>query len=222
MRLLLLALIGLGGLVGTAHAGAWLREEGTGFTSLSFGVSQFNETTNAFYFEYGLSDTTTIGVDISAFTNSSDVRNGFGTLFLRRGIGPATGPHRFAYEVGIGGLWGNEMQLPTVKSGVSWGYGFTQNDLPGWVNLDAAYIYEPRTGQHITRLDGTLGLGFSDLTTGLIEFTISEQNDDAYGAVMPSLLFQPKKVPFDVKVGAEIPYQETNRSALKLGIWRRF
>ena len=39
---------------------------------------------------------------------------------------------------------------------------------------------------------------------------------------MPSLLFQPKKVPFDVKVGAEIPYQETNRSALKLGIWRRF
>ena len=50
-----------------AQAGAWLRESGTGFVSLSFGATQFSETTNAAYIEYGLSDATTIGLDISSF-----------------------------------------------------------------------------------------------------------------------------------------------------------
>ena len=205
-----------------AQAGAWLRETGTGFVSLSFGVTQFSETTNAFYLEYGLTDGMTVGLDISAFTNSQNVRNGFGNLFIRRKLGSDTGAHRFAYEVGLGGLWGNERQLPTIKTGVSWGYGFNQNDKPGWVNLDAAYIYETEMGQHIAKLDGTLGLELTDFTTGLLEFTLSEQNDDAYGAVMPALLFRPKGRSFNVKVGAEIPYKETENSALKLGLWHRF
>jgi hypothetical protein len=35
------------GVAPIAHAGAWLREKGTGFVSLSFGATQFSETTNA-------------------------------------------------------------------------------------------------------------------------------------------------------------------------------
>lgn len=205
-----------------SQAGAWLRETGTGFVSLSFGATRLSDTTNALYLEYGLTENVTIGLDISAFTNSQDVRNGFGNLFIRRNLGPTTGPHRFAYEIGIGGLWGSDMRLPTVKTGISWGYGFTQNDRPGWVNLDVAYINEPEMGQHIAKLDGTLGLDLTDFTAGLLEFTLSEQNNDAYGAVMPALLFKPKGRAFNVKVGAEIPYKETEKSALKLGLWHRF
>ncbi|MEW9921148.1 hypothetical protein AB2B41_16170 [Marimonas sp. MJW-29] len=209
MRLIFLILLTLLSLSTAAQAGAWLRERGEGFVSLSFGATRFDETKNALYIEYGLTD-------------AQDVRNGFGNLFARRALGPTDRPHRFAYEIGLGGLWGNEMQLPTVKTGVSWGYGFSHASGNGWMSLDAAYVYEPRMGNHIAKIDGTLGVDFSTLTTGLIEFTLSEQNDDAYGAVEPSLLFRPRGSSFNVKIGAEIPYKETEKSALKLGLWHRF
>lgn len=205
-----------------AHAGAWLREQGTGFASLSFGISQFSETTNALYLEYGLSDSTTIGLDISAFTNSQNVRNGLGTLFFRRALGSAQNRNKFAYEIGLGGLWGNDMQLPVVKTTLSWGTGFEQNGSTGWMTMDLSYVHEPRMGQDIIKLDGTLGLALNPMLTGLIQFTLSGQDDDAYGAVEPSLLFRPKGRAFDIKIGAEIPYGETEKTALKLGLWRRF
>ena len=202
------------------RAGAWLREKGSGFTALSFGVTHAKETTNAFYFEYGLSDQTTIGLDISAFTNARNVRNGFGNLFVRRSLGPTEGPHRFAYELGVGGLWGNERQLPVLKTGLSWGYGFTR--VSGWVNLDLGYVHEPQLGESIAKIDGTLGLDFGSITTGLLEFTLSKRGEDTYGAVQPSLLIKPRGQAFNVKLGAEIPYNETERAAVKIGVWHRF
>ncbi|MGC1506106.1 MAG: hypothetical protein WA782_18455 [Sulfitobacter sp.] len=209
-------------LASAAHAGAWLREEGTGFVSLGFGATQFSETTNAFYIEYGLSDKTTIGLDVSAFTNALNVRNGFGNLFLRRAIGPTDRPNKWAYEVGIGGLWGNEMQLPTVKTSVSWGREFQLNERDGWVNVDAGFIYEPTQGENVTKLDATLGVKFGAITTGLLEVTVSSQNSDTYGAFEPSVLIRPKDSNFNVKVGAQIPFDEQDKTALKLGVWHTF
>ncbi|KIN63328.1 hypothetical protein Z946_2198 [Sulfitobacter noctilucicola] len=208
--------------VSTASAGAWLREEATGFVSLSFGATQFSETTNGLYLEYGVSPKTTVGLDISTFTNSQNVRNGFGNLFLRRALGPSDKPSKFSYEIGIGGLWGNEMQRPTLKSGLSWGRGFQVKDRNGWVNIDGAFVYEPTLGEHITKLDGTLGIGFSQLTTGLFEVNISHQNEELYGAFEPSVLFKPAKSLFQIKVGAQIPFEEQKKTALKLGIWHNF
>ncbi len=205
-----------------AQAGAWLRESGTGFVSLSFGATQFSETTNAAYIEYGLSDATTIGLDISSFTNSQKVRNGFGNLFVRRAFGPTNGASRMSYEIGIGGLWGNEMRRPTLKAGLSWGRGFEVGQRAGWVNLDSAYILEPTLGENITKFDGTFGMELSDITTGLVEVTLSHQNSATYGAVEPSVLFRPKGSQFNIKVGAQIPFDEQEKSALKLGIWHHF
>ncbi|WP_386625279.1 hypothetical protein [Sulfitobacter geojensis] len=206
----------------TAQAGAWLREKGTGFVSLSFGATQFSETTNALYIEYGLSDKTTVGLDVSTFTNALNVRNGFGNIFLRRAIGPTDQPHKWAYEIGFGGLWGNEMQLPTVKTAISWGRGFKIAERDGWVNMDAAYVYEPTLGEHITKLDATLGLNFGTITTGLLEVTLSSQNSETYGAFEPSVLIRPKESRFSIKVGAQVPFDEQEKAALKLGIWRSF
>lgn len=204
------------------HDGAWLRDEGSGFASLSFGATQFSETTNALYVEYGLSDKTTIGLDVSTFTNALNVRNGFGNLFIRRAIGPTDQPNRWAYELGVGGLWGNERHLPTLKTTLSWGRGFQFHNRSGWVNMDAAFIYEPTLGSHITKFDATLGLHFGGITTGLLEVTHSSQNNDTYGAFEPSLLIRPKDSKFSVKLGAQIPFDEDDRAALKLGIWHSF
>ena len=205
-----------------AHAGAWLREKGGGFVSLSFGATQFSETTNALYIEYGLSDSTTIGLDISAFTNADKVRNGFGTLFVRRSIGLTDRPSKWAYEIGIGGLWGEETQRPAFKTGVSWGRGFEFKDRSGWVNVDGSFVYEPTLGEHITKLDTTLGMELGQVATGLLEITLSNQNSDTFGAVEPSVLIRPKQSSFDFKFGAQIPFDEKEKTALKLGIWRTF
>ncbi|MCX7560377.1 hypothetical protein OS190_12430 [Sulfitobacter sp. F26204] len=221
-KLFVASLILWQGLASVADAGAWLREKGDGFVSLSFGATQFSETTNAFYIEYGLSDKTTIGLDVSAFTNALNVRNGFGNLFLRRAIGPADQPDKWAYELGIGGVWGNEMHRPTVKAGIAWGRGFKVNSRAGWINLDAAYIHEPTLGEHITKFDAAVGMAFSDATTGLLEISVSAQKSETYGAFEPSLLIQPKDSKFRIKLGAQIPFSEQEKTALKMGIWNDF
>lgn len=205
-----------------AQAGAWLRDAGTTFLALSFGVTQHSDTTNGFYLEYGLSDQTTVGIDVSTFTNRLHVRNGVGTVFLRRNLTAPDGPNRFAYEVGIGGVWGNEMQRPTMLIGLSWGRSISLWGQNGWVNLDGRFTYEPRLGEHVTKLAGTFGLDFGPTTTGLVELSISSQKGDSFSALEPSLLFKPRHSPFRIKIGTQVPLQDSARSALKLGIWHRF
>lgn len=205
----------------SVEAGAWLREQGTGFASLSFGATQADEVTAALYLEYGLNEKMTIGVDISAFNSSEDVRNGFGALFLRRSIGPTDRPSKFAYEVGLGALYEEEEVLPAVKTAVSWGRGFQLGQRNGWVNVDAGYIYEPQLMNHTAKLDATAGLDLGEITTGILEINLSHKDSDSFGAIEPSLLIKPRKVPFQIKLGAQFPMQEGS-DTLKLGIWKSF
>ncbi len=219
---ILCAFLALWAIPQNAQAGAWLREEATGFVSLSFGATKFSETTNALYVEYGLSSTTTIGLDVSTFTNAQNVRNGFGNIFLRRAIGPTDRDSKFSYEIGIGGLWGNEMQRPTLKTGLSWGRGFQLDERNGWVNIDAAVIIEPKLSEHIVKLDGTLGMALTDTISGILEVNLSHQENDIYGAFEPSVLIRPKDLGISFKIGAQIPFEDQEKSALKLGLWHSF
>lgn len=206
-----------------ADAGAWLREKGTGFVSLSFGATQTDRTTNSFYTEYGLTDGTTVGVNISAFTGPGDTRTGTGHLFLRRAIGTTEGPRRIAYELGVGGRWNDDTHLPTVRTALSWGRGFQLGSARnGWINVDAAYIYEPTNGQHETKVDSVLGLDFGQITTGMVEVYLGHQNGETYGAVEPSMLIRPRNSAFNIKMGAEIPFEDSRDTALKLGVWYRY
>lgn len=206
-----------------ADAGAWLREQGSGFGSLSFGATLSDETTNSIYLEYGLHPKMTVGLDISTFTNSAGARNGTGVLFMRRSITDPSGPQRLSYELGVGGIFTDDEQLPAVKGLLSWGRGFEYGPGYGWMNVDVSYLYEPQAGRSVAKLDGVLGLPFTAVTTGLFEVTLSEQEGETYGAVLPSLLFSPRFTQFRVKVGAEVPYDDPGeRSSLKLGLWREF
>jgi hypothetical protein len=205
-----------------AEAGAWLKEKGTGFASLSFGAFQNDQTSTAIFVEYGLSDTTTIGIDINAFVARSDVGDAFGVAFLRRSLGPTDRNSRFSYEVGVGAFWDDEQLLPAVKSAVSWGRGIQFGDRSGWMNVDAAYIVEPTLKNHTAKLDATAGLNFTPVTTGILELNLSQQDSDFFSAVEPSVLIKPKSSAFQIKLGARIPMDEGDSTALKLGIWRSF
>jgi len=206
-----------------AHAGAWLREQGTGFVSFSYGALKSDQSSTSIFVEYGLSDTTTIGVDINAFIAQSEVRNAFGIAFLRRSLGPTDRTSKWSYEVGVGAFWEDEQILPAAKSAVSWGRGIQFRERSGWMNVDASLTLEPTLMNHIAKLDATAGLNFSPATTGILELNFSQQQDsDLFGAVEPSVLIKPKRSAFQVKLGAQIPLTQDDDTTVKLGLWRNF
>jgi hypothetical protein len=205
-----------------ALAGAWLKEKGHGFVSLSFGANMAEEITGGLYVEYGLSDSTTIGIDISGFSGGSITLNGYGSLFLRRSIGPTDKPSKWAYEIGIGGYWEQETARPALKSAISWGRGFQFKGRNGWMNMDGAFIYDPTLGSHMTKLDATVGMEIGKITTGILELALGHKDDNTFGSIEPSLLLRPKNMDFQFKLGANIPFEDQDKSALKLGIWRSF
>lgn len=203
-----------------ADAGAWLREKNSGFASLSFGATQGDTMNASLYVEYGVSEKTTIGVDINAFHSADSETNGFGALFLRRAIGPTDHTNKFAYEIGLGGFFEDE-NLPAFKTAVSWGRGLQLGERQGWVNVDAAYIYEPTLLTHQTKLDATAGLDLTPRMTGILEINFSDRDGNSNTAVEPSLLFKPSFTDFHFKLGANIPMDNAD-TALELGIWRNF
>lgn len=222
MKPMLLAILMTLCAVPTAQAGAWLKEKGQSFASITVGTNRASEVTLSYYLEYGLTEKTTVGLDIGGYTNRMDAKNGYAAVFMRRSLFASDGPHKYAYELGFGGLYQDDMMLPTVKAGLSWGYGFSHSAGNGWLNVEATYIYEPTLGQKIAKLDGTLGVDLTDLTTGIFELHFSQKDDATYGSFEPSLLIRPRRGPFNIKFGAEIPHDDIDKSAFKLGVWHRF
>lgn len=205
-----------------AWAGAWLKEKGGGFVSLSFGANLSSEMTAAIYVEYGLSDSTTIGLDVNGFSSETKELYGYANVFFRRAIGPTDRPNKFAYELGIGGYWVDDSARPALKSTLSWGRGFQLKDRNGWLNMDGAFIYEPTFGSHMTKLDATIGMELGQTTTGIFELAVGHKDDKTFGSIEPSILLRPKKMNLQFKLGANIPFEDQEKSALKLGIWRSF
>ncbi len=110
--------------VSTATAGAWLREKGTGFSSVTTKGTlsrDFSETT---YWEYGVRDDLTLGVEAAFFTFASGAQSGSGMVFLRRPIGKKDRPSVWAYELGIGADWSDASVRANVRAALSWGHGY--------------------------------------------------------------------------------------------------
>ncbi|MGC1497167.1 MAG: hypothetical protein WA790_15250 [Sulfitobacter sp.] len=206
----------------TAHAGAWMREKGTSFTSLSFTTNYFLETTNASYLEFGWRENLTIGADIGYATNSQGIQTGYGTLFIRRPLGPNKGQNKWAYELGVGAAWIGDIVLPHLKTGVSWGRGLQIKDMNGWMAIDASMTWDVSYGQHIAKVDSTVGVNFTEITTGMVELYLANLNSKTYATIAPSLVFKPRKGKYRFQIGAESPLGEVENTALKLGLWREF
>jgi len=206
----------------SAQGGAWLREKGAGFSSVSFTTTYFGDNAISSYLEYGVRDDLTLGADIAFYTSRNGQQSGYGTVFMRRPIGPNNGPNRWAYELGVGTAWVGDLMLPHVKTGVSWGRGIEFKDKNGWMAVDTSVVWDINNGLHLTKLDGTAGLNFAEITTGMVQVYFAHLDGELYGTVAPSVLFKPRKVNFRIQIGAEIPVRNVSDAALKLGIWRKF
>ena len=85
----------------SAEAGAWLREKGDGFYSVSNTFRSFSDRMgqeNGLYLEYGLTPKLTFGFDL----NQGDSNSGHGAVFVRFPLGKAPGKNRFAMELALG------------------------------------------------------------------------------------------------------------------------
>ena len=206
----------------TAQAGPWLREKGSTFSSVSVSATYFRDFGTATYLEYGLREHMTIGADISTFTSSEGARSGFATLFLRRALGANQGKSRWAYELGIGSAWEGDLILPHIKTAVSWGRGYTLREKSGWMTVDASIKWDLMQGEHAGKLDATVGMNFSDRTTGMLQLYLAHLDHKFYATLAPSVVIKPGKRKFKIQIGTEIPTDDAKNTVLKLGIWREF
>ena len=205
------------------HAGAWLKDEGRGFSSVSFSMTWFRDTAQTSYLEYGLRDDLTIGLDMGLGQSRLGQVNGFALAFFRRPIGDRNGAHRFAYELGLGAAWIGPITSPIAKTGVSWGHGFQVAKRDGWVNIDAAMIWDLGYGLHLGKLDGTVGLSLNDSFKAMMQVYTGHIAGESFATIAPSIVISPfERKNISIQIGAETEIGNSANSAIKIGLWRTF
>lgn len=218
--LLLLILAHLG--ISIANAGPWLREEGTGFAAISLGSNRHKDIVGTAYLEYGATAQTTVGVDIGLHDKISKGRKAYGTLFLRRGIGAPERQHKLAYELGIGAVYTDEELTPHLKTTLTWGKGIKLRETAGWMTVEGAVIWPLDGTDPIAKLDSTLGLNFTKMTSGIVQLNLAQQDSELTGYLEHSLVITPRHNKFRVKFGTETPLGDFDATSLKLGVWHEF
>ncbi|WP_298844195.1 hypothetical protein [uncultured Roseobacter sp.] len=222
MRIAVLALIFCLAGGQTALAGAWLREEGKGFASVSASTTQDRDFSGSLYLEYGLTPERTLGADISFGLDRTGQQNGSGVIFVRFPIGPTDQTHRFAGHVGLGGRYTNGVFSAAVEAGLSWGRGVQWRDNWGWAAVDASINLPQAPAENRIKLDGTFGMGFTPSVKAMIQMFNTLENGQVFSDIAPSLLIQPRGGPYTIQIGAEFQVAGGSDRTLKIGLWRDF
>lgn len=205
-----------------AEAGAWLRDKGTGFSATAFTINRDQDIANTTYLEYGLLPKMTLGADVRIGTDGLGVQDGFATLFLRRALSAPEATSKWAYELGGGATWDDAVVQPHLKIGLSYGRGLQWGEKYGWLSVESSYRWDITTSQGTAKIDTTVGMGFTEATTGMLQLYLSTFDGDSSASIAPSLILQPRGKKFRVQIGAEAPLDDTDSTALKLGLWREF
>tara|TARA_R110002033_G_scaffold67173_3_gene118168 strand:- start:39 stop:746 length:708 start_codon:yes stop_codon:yes gene_type:complete len=207
-----------------AFAGAWLREKGTGFTSSTASATLSRDLGQTTYLEHGVRDDVTLGAELSFHTAASGLQSGFASFFVRRPLVKQRWPHVWAYELGMGVRWTGNLVLPNLKAGISWGRGYSLNEIDGWMAIDTSVLWDLYNSEYLAKIDGTLGMNFTPRLTGMLQLFYSgwTRADATYFA--PSIVFRPVKARPHVRlqVGAETLIGEPTSVTLKFSLWRNF
>ena len=207
---------------GNAQAGPWLREKGTTFSAVSMSATYYLDTSNQTYLEYGITDKTTLVGDLSMVRLRYAPQSGYATVSLRRALSKPDATSKFAYELGVGVGWIGSYTLPHVRTGLSWGRGINWGETSGWATIEASAIWDLTYAQHVTKLDMTIGLNFTDVTKGMLQVYTADIAGVTVATIAPSLVFSPRERKFSIQVGAESQIGNIHNSALKLALWREF
>lgn len=208
----------------SAFAGAWLREKDSGFSSLTASGAMTLDFGQKTYLEYGVRHDLTLGAELGFLMSANSGRSDYATLFLRRPIGDAEGPNLWAYELGIGASWTGETVNPYLRTGLSWGRGYTLGTRSGWVGVDATIQWDVYNANHLLKLDSTVGMNFNDRFSVMVQVFHARVNAGATTSIAPSLVVRPlKKRPhIRLKIGTETQIGNTDATAFKISFWHDF
>ena len=234
IRLLAGLLCALLSVAGQVSAGAWPREAGTGFASVTRWQAQDSaDSYSALFVEYGLLPRLTLGLDagrsVAGQTKS--------VAFLRAPFGRAMGG-LVAVELG----WGEIAGRRVLRPGLSWGRSVARSRWQGWLAVDTLMELDLETRQIDIKADVTLGITpqsqagtasdwtvMLQLQTGLVG--VQDSLDLLYyeGIIPePSFLRLAPSVTYRLREGMHLElglYRGLNGSSergVKLGLWSRF
>lgn len=205
-----------------AHSGAWLREKGKGFIATSISSSEERDTSGSAYLEYGLTNSRTIGLDVSYGFELTGKEDGSGIAFLRFPLGPTDQIDRFAWHAGIGTRYQNREFYPAVEAGASWGRGIKWGENWGWVNVDTSVNQSRSPIERRIKLDGTIGMPLNDHFKAMGQLFNTFEGGETYTKLAPSLLIAPKKSKTTWQLSMEIPVVGGGDTFFKFGIWSDF
>lgn len=205
-----------------AGAGAWMRDEGTGFLSTGAILRQGDPQAArelSLYGDYGLSPRLTLGVDV----NQRPGVSGHALLFARLPLNAPEARSKFALETALGGHHWMGDWSPMYRVTFSAGRGFTtRKGAHGWIALDASYERRLGDTDPAYKLDGTIGLSGPARLRPILQIeTAFSPGQPVFWAVTPGLLIEGGHNR-TWHLGLERKSASRDTLGLKLGLWLQF
>lgn len=203
------------------QAGAWPREKGTGFATIATHLSWPQDLTTLddpapdaqyrmLYFEYGLTERLTLGLDLGRSVSGDGKAVGFVQLPLRR----ADGGMQATAQIGLGQISG----APVVRPGLSLGWGMER----GWVSMDSVAEIQIESGQTDIKLDVTWGRTLPRDRKLMVQLqTGAPARDPSFGRIAPSVVLPLRKT-FQAELGATYGLWGDDSMGVRLGLWTDF
>ncbi len=222
MRRLILLLIALSGAPAPAAAGAWLRDAGDGFFSVTTILRQGDPDARletSLYGEYGLSPRLTIGADI----NDRPGVTGHALLFARLPLSRPGARNRLAAELALGGHHRRGAWDPMYRLTLSYGRGLPRRrGRTGWLAVDAGYERRLGTARPIYKLDATLGVSAPGRIRPILQLeTAHIPGQPLIWAVAPGLLIDTRRGGTWL-IGLERKSAGRDTLGVKFGLWQPF
>lgn len=205
-----------------AAAGAWLRDKGSGFTATKSTLTDHLLIKNSFYFEYGLTAKTTVGLDVDT-TATAFGQIGSGQIFVRRPLSFGGDRSVWAYQVGVGADFNGIAAIPLARLGLSYGRGIKLGRYDGWMGVDTALQWNFGTALRTVKVDTVAGLNFSDRSTAFVQMFWTGTNAGGNSTTLStSYVYTPKRGKFSYLVGVEATQSDPTGYGIKLGFWHKF
>jgi hypothetical protein len=197
-------------------AGAWPREAGTGFASLSFWPAQAGAGNyTALFAEWGLSPRLTLGLDAGRSVSGQTKA----VVFLRAPV-MAWADSRVAAEIG----WGEIAGQRVIRPGLSFGRSLANAYGAGWFAVDTVLELDLETRDMDVKADITLGFTPSPPSGPPVPWTAMLQVQTGIVAIKESLLqlreagIRPQ--PSFMRIVPSVTYRLRDGVDLELGFYR--
>ncbi|MEL7090855.1 MAG: hypothetical protein AAFN94_03880 [Pseudomonadota bacterium] len=204
-------------MTGPAHAGAWLREEGTGFLSTSVLQKQDGSSEASVYVEYGARPNLTLGIKADATLIAGHVTDGTVLGFARKPIPRQSVDYKLSYTLGLGADIDTHTNA-LLRTQLSYGRGLKWGERFGWLAIDAIYDWSLAGTSDTAKLDGTVGFSLNPQVKVMMQVFVSH-DDDTTIKLAPSVVWQPGGEGQSYQFGLEA---EDGAIALRFGLWRTF